>query len=111
MWYESALKLNETTVKVYVWQLVDVSHATTNQPTNCTSTAAYSFSFLHGYIFCIVGWALIVLEVEGIKEQLDDDIVSEIGDWRPEGRGESVHLEVVEPHSGEDHESDAVASG
>ena len=55
MWYESALKLNETTVKVYVWQLVDVSHATTNQPTNCTSTAAYSFSFLHGYIFCIVG--------------------------------------------------------
>ena len=34
MWQESALKLKETTVKVDVWQLVDISPATLSVAAN-----------------------------------------------------------------------------
>ncbi len=51
--------------------------------------------------------ALIMLEVEGIKQQLNGAIVSELGQWRGEELGEESPAEQPEPDVGRSAEPDA----
>ncbi len=55
--------------------------------------------------------ALIMLEVEGIKEQLNGAIVSELGRWRDHALGANNPVEQPEPEVGRASEPDAGYGG